>query len=356
MLKPIAINFCKGKKKEASAPQFLLTNCITITYETETFAFEKFPFCISLSICVLTEIAAQIFLSLKHFLHLKKVREMVERETKSARVSSSAPQRQGRVQSGNLHVCIRGNCRKVIFLDDKDKIEFLKRCKKVSEQFDTRIEAFVIMDNHIHLQITTSCVTEFVRRLLHGYSYWYNKKYSLSDKLFRTPFKSFCKYSDEWRLNSILYIMANPVNADICSFAEEYEWSSYKLMYHQKCCIRNYIDIDTSFIYSHFATRKELDSAIADFIRNHKAESALKIASASAGEPFTSRSRMPIHEILTHLKKILDGKNMYTLDKVELEKCIVNLKRATGATHYQIAQIFNENYEYVRGVLRRNFC
>lgn len=281
---------------------------------------------------------------------------MEARETKSKRESNSAPQRQGRIQSGNLHVCIRGNCRKVIFLDNEDKIEFLKRCKKVSEQFDTIIEAFVIMDNHIHLQIITSCVTEFVRRLLHGYSYWYNKKYSLSDKLFRTPFKSFCKYSDEWRLNSILYILSNPVNADICSRAEEYEWSSYNLMYHQKCSIRKYIDIDTSFIYSHFTTRKELDLAIAGFIKSHKAESAIKKTSAPAGAPFTSRSRMPTHEILTHLKKILDGRNMYALDKVELEQCIVKLKRATGATHYQIAQIFNENYEYVRGVLRRNLC
>lgn len=281
---------------------------------------------------------------------------MVARETKSNRESNSAPQRQGRIQSGNLHVCIRGNCRKVIFLDQEDKIEFLKRCKKAGEQFDTMIEAFVIMDNHVHLQIITTCVTEFVRRLLHGYSYWYNKKYSLSDKLFRTPFKSFCKYSDEWRLNSILYILSNPVNADICSRAEEYEWSSYNLMYHQKCSIRNYIAIDTSFIYSHFSTRKDIDLAIAGFIKSHKAESSAKAASATASTPFSSRSRMPTHEILTQLKKILDGRNMYTLDKVELEQCIVKLKRATGATHYQIAQIFNENYEFVRGVLRRNFC
>jgi len=281
---------------------------------------------------------------------------MEARENKSKRESNSAPQRQGRIQSGNLHVCIRGNCRKVIFLDNEDKIEFLKRCKKVSEQFDTIIEAFVIMDNHIHLQIITSCVTEFVRRLLHGYSYWYNKKYSLSDKLFRTPFKSFCKYSDEWRMNSILYILSNPVNADICSRAEEYEWSSYNFLFHQKCSIRNYIDIDTSFIYSHLTTRKELDLAIAGFIKSHKAESATKTFSASAGEKFTSRSRMPTHEILTHLKKILDGRNMYALDKVELEKTIAKLSCTTGASLTQLAQIFNESREFVRSCLRRNSC
>ena len=49
-----------------TAPQFLLTICITAIYKTQTLRIEKFVFCIHLNDCMLTEIAAQMFSPLKY--------------------------------------------------------------------------------------------------------------------------------------------------------------------------------------------------------------------------------------------------------------------------------------------------
>jgi len=56
-----------------------------------------------------------------------------------------------RIQAGNIHVYFRGNCRFNIFYDDKDRIEFLIRCNNVAQKHETKILAFVLMDNHVHL-------------------------------------------------------------------------------------------------------------------------------------------------------------------------------------------------------------
>lgn len=283
--------------------------------------------------------------------------------------SAKKSSRAGRIQTGNIHVCIRGNCRKVVFLDDADRIEFLKRCNLSAKQFDTKIEAFVLMDNHIHLQVITNQLTPFVKKLLNGFSYWYNRKYSLSDKLFRTPFMSYCKYSEEWRLNSLLYILNNPVNAGICFFPSDYAWSSYHFVFHRKNHMANYIQIDTSLIYKHFKNSKELDEAIKKITpaesSNSKTKSIISESENSKvgknhnknineiNRTFSSRSRMPTYEVVAQLAKILNGRNLYSLERKETEETIVMLRKFTGASYIQISQIFNESYEYVRRVCDR---
>lgn len=254
-----------------------------------------------------------------------------------------------RIQAGNIHVCIRGNCRRVVFLDEQDKIEFLRRCNTAAKQFNTIIEAFVIMDNHVHLQVITTQLTLFVSRVLNGYSYWYNRKYSLSDKLFRTPFMSYCKYSEEWIINSMLYIMNNPVRAFICSHPSEYIWSSYNFLFHRQNTIAKYIQIDTSLIYRHFKNRSELDEAIKNCPSSSKNDKD-RLAKMQYPEQviFSSRSRISLQEILSHLSTILNGKNLYNLEKKELEKTVQQLRKLTGASYTQLSVVFSESSEFIR--------
>ncbi len=80
-------------------------------------------------------------------------------EIKNSKEFQKKPSKEKRIQSGNIHICIRGNCRRIIFFDDQDKIEFLKRCNSAAIEFDTDILAFVIMDNHVHLQVVTNQLT-----------------------------------------------------------------------------------------------------------------------------------------------------------------------------------------------------
>lgn len=272
-----------------------------------------------------------------------------------------------RIQSGNIHFCVRGNCRKVVFLDDEDKVEFLQRCFKACEITGTRIEAFVIMDNHVHLQLETSEVTKFASWLLRGYSFWYNRKYSLSDKLFRTPFMSYSKLTEEWRINSILYILTNPVKAGICNYAGEYKWSSYNLLFPStKTLVKNQSAkndsleetvtnefqklIDTSFIYKHFKTRKQLDKSIEDYLCSQREIIAQQSEKSSVS--FNTRTRIPTCDVINHLKLILGDKSIHSLNLQEQKILIQKLRAQTGATYMQLSQIFNESFEYIRRIFR----
>lgn len=247
-----------------------------------------------------------------------------------------------RIQAGNIHVYFRGNCRFNIFYDDKDRIEFLIRCNNTAIKHETKILAFVLMDNHVHLQIETNSVTSFVRDLLKGYVQWYNRKNGLSDKLFKTPFSSACKYSNEWILKSILYILNNPIKARLCKHPSEYLWSSYHLYFGKKHQLQKYINIDIDLINRIFHGKDTLDDAIINF----KADI---YELRDKGDSVWTRT--PDALVIKHLNILLSGKNIYQLSPDEMINIIIALRHETGATYRQIASVTHQCYEYVRKTL-----
>ena len=94
---------------------------------------------------------------------------------------------------------------------------------------------------------------KFVNGYACGYAKWYNKKYGLSDKLFKTPFGSACKNTEFSLFYNTLYILNNPIKAGICSHPADYKWSSYHFHFSKKNPLASIIDVDTSFltIFSH---------------------------------------------------------------------------------------------------------
>jgi REP element-mobilizing transposase RayT len=269
---------------------------------------------------------------------------------------STVKRRKPRIQEGNIHLCVRGNNRRMVFLEEQDKTKFLALTQAAAEKYDTKIEAFVIMDNHVHLQLTTKQVTNFARWLLRGYSYWYNKKYSLSDKLFRTPFGSFCKPLDEWRLNSILYILANPVSAGICDAPQDYKWSSYQMLFTTNNYLKNFIKLDNKFIYKQFKTKHELSIAIHEFIETRKSERYTidKEERRELEQRFQTRRRTPTHEIIKYLNTITYNKDIFKYNINELKQLIKKVRTETGATYVQLASIFNESQEFIRRTIQEH--
>ncbi len=250
--------------------------------------------------------------------------------------------RKPRIQSGNIHVYFRGNCRFNIFYDDKDRIEFLIRCNNTALKHETKILAFVLMDNHVHLQIETNSVTNFVRDLLKGYVQWYNRKNGLADKLFKSPFSSACKYSNEWITNSILYILHNPIKARICTHPSEYLWSSYHFYLGKRHQLQKYINIDINSINRInwiFLEKNTLDDAIINF----KADlNELR----DKGDGVWTRTSDA--QVIKHLNLLLGRRNIYQISSEEMIKIIIALRNETGASYRQIASVTHQSYEYVR--------
>lgn len=247
-----------------------------------------------------------------------------------------------RIQAGNIHVYFRGNCRFNIFYDDNDRIEFLIRCNNTAVKHDTKILAFVLMDNHVHLQIETNSVTNFVRDLLKGYVQWYNRKNGLSDKLFKSPFSSACKYSNDWITNSILYILNNPIKARICEHPSEYLWSSYHLYFGKRHQLQKYINIDIDLINrinKIFQGKNTLDDAIINF----KAD-INELRDKNDGVWTRTTDAL----VIKHLNLILGKRNIYQINSDEMIKIIIALRNETGATYRQIASVTHQSYDYVR--------
>ncbi|HBY01150.1 MAG TPA: hypothetical protein DEG92_01140 [Rikenellaceae bacterium] len=251
-----------------------------------------------------------------------------------------------RVQSGNIHVFFRGNSRNTVFYDDIEREVFLKKLKSYSNKLESRILAFILMDNHVHIQLITNCLSVLFSNFLRDYSKWYNSKKGLSDKLFKTPFSSACKYSDEWVLNSNLYILNNPIKAGICKHPSEYKWSSYHFHHNRPNPLSSIIDVDTGFVDSIFKTKEELDNAIINFLPD------IGEIKERGRDRWT---KTPDYIINKHLLKTLNGQNLFTLDKDETKKMIITLRRETGASYRQIASIMHESSEYVKRVLTAYF-
>lgn len=248
-----------------------------------------------------------------------------------------------REQSGNFHVYIRGNSRFTVFYTEEDFIGFLQRCNAVAKKYDTKIVAFILLDNHVHLQVITNALTAFVRSLLISFTQWHNKRKGFSGKLFSTPFSSSQIYSKALIAENILYIFSNPIIAGICQHPWEYEWSSYH--FHdmkRKNPLEKYIEIDTATVNVAFPCKRALDNAIYSFLPDIR-------KNRNSFWPIT-----PDNQVIKHMNTILDGKNLSDLSRDELNTLIVRLRKETNATYRQIASFMHESYMEVRKVFQEN--
>lgn len=277
-----------------------------------------------------------------------------------------------RIQEGYIHSYIRGNNKKVIFYDDEDRIDFLEKCNRFAKQFDTKILEFVLMDNHVHLQLHTSKLTPFMKSLLMSYVQTYNYKHKSSDKLFKTPFSSAAKHTDEWAIENMLYILKNPVKARICDNPADFKWSSYGFHYDGETLLKHFINVDTSLIDSFFGKKEALDYALSIYNKGNPAvelkESASQMISDDESQVKPKKKRKtPAHlrfengcffegitteKLCEELEHALKGRSLFLLTKYELEELIRKLQRETRATYKQLAGISNLNYDYIRQICK----
>jgi putative transposase len=163
------------------------------------------------------------------------------------------------------HIYSRGVEKRDIFLDDHDRARFLKLLfvanGKMSYVFRdiqdksfeainrgeslTAIGAYVLMPNHFHILIKETKengITEFMRKLLTGYSSYFNKRHNRVGGLFQSRFKSEHVSRDEHLKYLFAYIHLNPIKLidgawreeglqnkpATKKFLKEYQYSSYR--------------------------------------------------------------------------------------------------------------------------------
>ena len=129
------------------------------------------------------------------------------------------------------HVMQRGHNRDPVFFEEADYLEYLKLFKKVADQCECQIHAYVLMTNHVHFLLTparSNSISLLFQNLGREYVSYVNKTYQRSGTLWGGRHKGCILDSSSYFLRCMQYIELNPVRAGMVSDPGDYPWSSFK--------------------------------------------------------------------------------------------------------------------------------
>ena len=126
------------------------------------------------------------------------------------------------------HVTQRGNRRQRTFFSDDDYRTYLKLMSRFCRKAGTRVWAYCLMPNHVHLVMVPSHV-DGLRASLGEAHRRYTRGVNLREQwrghLWQERFHSF-PMDETHLLAAARYVERNPVGAGLCRHAEDWPWSS----------------------------------------------------------------------------------------------------------------------------------
>jgi len=137
------------------------------------------------------------------------------------------------------HVTCRGNERRAIFRDERDRERFLEVLDETRELFRVEVHGYVLMENHVHLVLMTpgGNLQRFMQRLNTTYTVSFNRRHRRSGHLFQGRYKAILIDADSYLLELSRYLHLNPVRVKRYSrrdvqekirIIRSYRWSSYR--------------------------------------------------------------------------------------------------------------------------------
>lgn len=245
--------------------------------------------------------------------------------------------------SGVYHVMVRGNEKKNIFLDDKDRLRFINiiREKKKSDEFD--IYAFCLMDNHAHMLIKEEIddISRIMRRINTSYANYFNIKYDRVGHVFQGRYISEAIEDDRYLLAAVRYIHNNPVKAGIVKEPQEFTWSSYN-SYLGKESFESIISIDE--ILGMFS--KDVDRARDIFIK-YSMEKVEDVFIDIKEEKFAI-NRYNAQLFIEDFLKQKDCDNIGLLDRDAKKELVLELKNKSSLSIRRIAYLLGVDRNFVQ--------
>ena len=126
------------------------------------------------------------------------------------------------------HVTTSGNARADIFLEDRDRHDFLDVLGSVVRHHRWLCRSYCLMTNHYHLLIETPepNLSRGMRQLNGLYTQRFNRRHGRVGHVFQGRFKGILVEREAHLLELARYVVLNPVRAGIVRSAEDYRWSS----------------------------------------------------------------------------------------------------------------------------------
>ena len=128
------------------------------------------------------------------------------------------------------HVTSRGNARKPIFIDNKDREFFLGTLAQVNKRYHWICHAYCLMNNHYHLVIETpdGNLSKGMRQLNGVYTQAFNRRHNRVGHIFQGRYKAILIQKERHLLEVSRYVVLNPVRAKAVERPEQWKWSSYR--------------------------------------------------------------------------------------------------------------------------------
>lgn len=134
--------------------------------------------------------------------------------------------------AGILHLIWRGNRRQRIFEDDIDRERYLELLADTCRRCSSRILAYCLMTNHVHLMasVKEGTVSRAMQWLGGRYAQAYNVRHGFDGHLFQGRFRSERVGDDAYGLGLVRYIDLNPERAGVVGDARRWRWSSHRAL------------------------------------------------------------------------------------------------------------------------------
>ncbi len=121
------------------------------------------------------------------------------------------------------HVMARGIERRRIFLDDRDREDFVGRLARLASSGAFLVYGWALMPNHFHLLVRTgkTSLSRSMRSLMTGYAGFFNRRHRRHGHLFQNRFKSIICEEEPYILELVRYVHLNPLRAKVVKDVKE---------------------------------------------------------------------------------------------------------------------------------------
>src|SRR4029078_1805225 len=143
------------------------------------------------------------------------------------RIMGRAPRNE---HPGFHHVVTRGNNRRSVSLDERDRMLFCLTAERVRKRYGWDVLAYVLMNNHYHplLRIGERGLSHGMHHLNHSYAVTFNARHGRINHLFGKRFWNRELTTEASLQAAARYIVQIPRRAGLVTDLDDYPWSSYR--------------------------------------------------------------------------------------------------------------------------------
>lgn len=249
---------------------------------------------------------------------------------------------------------LRGINKQDIFFDKYDYLKFQNILKKSKEVFSYKLYSYVLMPNHIHLEIKddNEKLSQIIHNIATSYATYFNKKYQRVGHVFENRFLSKNVENSYYILNLVRYIHQNPAKAGISEMSN-YQWSSYLEYFKNKNIKKNEGIVDTKEILSIFSPQNvDVEKQFFEFNRKTvRFEESVELLE------YEMKNKLTDEEVIYFIKKQCGINNIQEIQKYNIQyrnNIIEKIKKIRGVTQKQIARVLGINIRIIQRVSNKS--